>query len=267
MFSMLLATIVHGWRLPGHDGQPGTPLDVETFVANLLLLDASLNGALWAIQVEVLMAPVIVALYFVERSRGPLMLLAIAVVTSALSFSGGWAFWRPLSHNMFVFVLGMLVPTLGYRLVQGLSPIAARWVLLAVVPALFLTGPIFGFFSRPAALFEGYLAFVLVSLATYRLDVAGFRFLDHRPVRLLGLSSGSYYVLHMSLLVWIVPLVAIGVPAAWSLQVPALVGPATIATAMACLAVPALVSYYAVEAPGIALGRVVLSGRRRRAAH
>src|SRR5437764_1395510 len=58
-----------------------------------------------------------VALYFVERSRGPLMLLAIAVVTSALSFSGGWAFWRPLSHNMFVLVLGMLVPTLGYRLV------------------------------------------------------------------------------------------------------------------------------------------------------
>ena len=68
----------------------------------------------------------------------------------------------------------------------------------------------------------------------------------------------------MSLLVWIVPLVAIGVPAGWSLQVPALVGPATIATAMACLAVPALVSYYAIEAPGIALGRVVLSDRRRR---
>ncbi len=266
MFSMLLAAIVYGWRLPGHDGQPGMPLDVGTFVANLLLLDASLNGTLWAIQVEVLMAPVIVALYFVERSRGPLMLLAIAAVTSALSFSGGWAFWRPLSHNMFVFVLGMLVPTLGYRLVQGLSPIAARWVLLAVVLALFLTGPIFGFFSRFAALFEGYLAFVLVSLATYRLDVAGFRFLDRRPVRLLGLSSGSYYVLHMSLLAWIVPLVAIGVPAGWSLQVPALVGPATIATAMACLAVPALVSYYAIEAPGIALGRVVLSDRRRRAA-
>lgn len=267
MFSMLLAAIVYGWRLPGHDGQPGPALEVGTFVANLLLLDASLNGTLWAIQVEILMAPVIVALYFVERSRGPLMLLANAVVTSALSFSAGWAFWRPLSHNMFVFVLGMLVPTLGCRLVQGLSPIAARRVLLAVVLALFLTGPIFGFFSRFAALFEGYLAFVLVSLAAYRLDVAGLRFLDRRPVRLLGLSSGSYYVLHMSLLVWIVPLVAVGVPAALSLQVPAIVGPAIIATAMACLAVPALVSYYAIEAPGIALGRVILVGWRRRVSH
>lgn len=150
---------------------------------------------------------------------------------------------------------------------QGLSPIAARRVLLAVVLALFLTGPIFGFFSRFAALFEGYLAFVLVSLAAYRLDVAGLRFLDRRPVRLLGLSSGSYYVLHMSLLVWIVPLVAVGVPAALSLQVPAIMGPAIIATAMACLAVPALVSYYAIEAPGIALGRVILVGWRRRVSH
>ena len=263
MLSMLLSAVAHGWQIPATATQPAGALDAWTITANLLLLDVSMNSVLWAIQLEVLMAPVIVALYFLERWRGPWVLVAIAFVTSVLSFDKGWALWPPLSHNFFAFVLGMLVPTLGCRLVRALSLPGVHGLLLGVVLCLFLTGAVLGLFSRFSAFFEGYLAFLLVSIVAYRMEARGLRILDIKPVRLLGLSSGSYYVLHMTLLMWIVPMIAMAIPAAWSLQAPALVGPVVIAVAAAVLSVPSLASYYAVEAPGIALGRRVIAGWRQ----
>ena len=46
-------------------------------VANMVLLKASINSTLWALQVEVLMAPIILLLFFVERAWGTRTLLAI----------------------------------------------------------------------------------------------------------------------------------------------------------------------------------------------
>jgi len=191
----------------------------------------------------------------------------VAVATSVFSFAGGWTPWRPLSHNLFAFVLGMLVPTLGCKLLQALSSLAAHRLLFGVVFCLFLTGPALGFFSHFSALFEGYLAFLLVSMVAYRTELQSLRVLDIKPTRLLGLASGSYYVLHMSLLVWIVPIVATAAPAAWSLRAPALVGPAVIVVVAAALAVPSLLSYFAVEAPGISVGRRIGASWKLRAAH
>ena len=267
MFSMLVAALAHDWQIPATGNQPVAPVSLSTFIANLLLLDVSLNTTLWAIQVELLMAPVIVALYFLERWQGAWALAAIAVATSVFSFAGGWTPWRPLSHNLFAFVLGMLVPTLGCKLLQALSSLAAHRLLFGVVFCLFLTGPALGFFSHFSALFEGYLAFLLVSMVAYRTELQSLRVLDIKPIRLLGLSSGSYYVLHMSLLVWIVPIVAMAAPSALSLRVPALVGPAVIVVVAAALAVPSLLSYFAVEGPGISVGRRIGASWKLRAAH
>ncbi|TMJ28422.1 MAG: hypothetical protein E6G96_11685, partial [Alphaproteobacteria bacterium] len=144
MFSMLVAALAHDWQIPATGNQPVAPVSLSTFIANLLLLDVSLNTTLWAIQVELLMAPVIVALYFLERWQGAWALAAIAVATSVFSFAGGWTPWRPLSHNLFAFVLGMLVPTLGCKLLQALSSLAAHRLLFGVVFCLFLTGPALG---------------------------------------------------------------------------------------------------------------------------
>lgn len=256
MVSILLAAIVHD--------RQATPLSLPTFIANLLLLDASLNGTLWAIQVELLMAPMIVALYFVECQYGARALIAVAIVTSALSFEGGWTPWQPLSHNFFVFILGMLVPTLGRTFVQGLSQSAVNRLLLTTVLFLFLTGPLVGFFSRFSAVIEGYLAFLLVSIVAYRTDLQALRVFDVKPIRLLGLSSGSYYVLHMPLFALIVPVVALAVPPILSLRAPALLGPAIIIILGVFLAVPSLLGYVVVEAPGIALGRLITAGFRLR---
>lgn len=261
-FSMLLAALAHGWQVPAELGREATAVTVATLFANMALLDVSLNTTLWAIQLEVVMAPFIVALYFLERRHGPRVLIAIAVVTSLLSF-GNWTPWRPLSHNFFAFVLGMLVPTFGRALVKGLSGRSANRLLIGIAVALFLPSALFGLFSRYSGFLEGYLAFVLVSLIAYRLDLSGARWLDGRGVRLLGVSSGSYYVLHMSILIWIVPIIGFAVPADMSQQFPAFTGALVIGAAAAALAVPALLSHYVVEAPGIALGRRVIAAARR----
>ena len=266
MFAILIAALAHGWMIPSQPGHPAMPLDLSDFVANLLLLDVSLNGTLWAIQVEVVMAPFIVLLYFIETWQGPRALVAIAVITSFLSFSSRWTPWAPLSHNFFAFVLGMLIPTLGKTYVQQLSRFSTSRLLAGAVISLFLAGPLFGFFSRYSAFVEAYAATILVSILAYRIDLQGFWLLDTRPFRLLGVSSGSYYVLHMSLLVWIVPLVAMVTPAALNVEVPALTGPVVIAIVLGVLSAAAILSYLVVEAPGIALGRRIMSSRRLRLA-
>ena len=250
IFAMFIAAIAHQWQLPG-----GLPLTPSIFVANLLLLDVSLNNTLWAIQLEVVMAPLIVLLYFLERRQGPWVLVPIAVISSVLAFSGKWALWQPLSEYFFAFVLGMLMPTLGRKWVMQLSQRAVNGWLAVALLGLFLPWWLFGFYSKFSAIIEGYAAAVLVSFIAYRLDIASGRFLDWQPVRKLGLSSGSFYVLHMSVLPAIVPLVADAIPLSLCAELPALTGPLVIMVSLALYAPIALLSYYTVEAPGIALGR------------
>ena len=96
-------------------------MPVRELFKNALLIDLTLNLSWWALQVELLMAPVIVALYFLERRYGPRPLVLIGLVASALAFKPSWAGWPPLSTNLFAFVFGMLVPTIGRRAVAGVS--------------------------------------------------------------------------------------------------------------------------------------------------
>ena len=160
-----------------------SPLAARHVVANLFLIDVSMNGVLWALQVEMLMAPAILILYFLERSRGPYALLGIALVTTALAYKPGWALWPPLSTNVFPFVLGMVVPTLGRRFARTSTKRAVTCWAPGAVVALMLPGVCFGLYTRHAAVVEAYGAAVLVSLAAYRHDVAVFKCLDARPLR------------------------------------------------------------------------------------
>ena len=156
----------------------------------------------------------------------------------------------------------MLIPTLGRQWVAGLSRRAANCALIGSVVVLFAAGPIFGFYSRFAALFETYAALVLLSVVAFRVDVGGVSFLDRRAFRLLGVSSGSYYVLHMPLLPFLVLAAANVVPPAWSAEAPVLVGVAVILVSLAALAPVCMLSYWLIEANGIAVGRRVLQSRR-----
>jgi hypothetical protein len=144
------------------------------------------------------MAPIMLLPYWLECRYGPHALVGVALVTTPLAFVPLWAIWPPLSINVFAFVLGMSVPTVGRRFAAACSQRAAiLWAALAIA-VLLSTRPCLGLFSRISVVVEAYSAWVLVSLTAYRVDLSLLRLLDVRPLRLLGLSSGSYYVLHVA---------------------------------------------------------------------
>jgi len=264
----LAAAVVGGWQIAAATEQPAVPLTVSMLVANMLLLDASLNSTLWALQLEVLMAPAIVLLYFLERSYGTRILIAAVAITTFLSFAKTWAFWPPLSYHFFGFLVGMLIPTLGAQLVAKLSRATAQGVLVVSALTLVLAGQIVGFYSQFSVLVETYAAATLISLVTYRFDLRGVGFLDAWPLRRLGLSSGSYYVLHMPLLPFALVIAALVVPISWSATMPLVVGILVILTSLVVFAPLMMVSFRLIEGPGIALGREVIrwacnSGKRQ----
>jgi peptidoglycan/LPS O-acetylase OafA/YrhL len=226
-------------------------------LANLLLLDASMNSGLWALQLEVCMVPIILILYFLERRNSPWVLLWIALLCTPGVYVGSSFLWAPLAVNCFAFVLGMLVPTLGRRFATRLTPRASRFWLLGCLLVLALVGPCVGRYSRWATLVEGYAGAVFVSLAAYRTDLSLLRWLDARSLRLLGRSSGSYYVLHMHFPPLGTILLAAVIPF-WSTSIPLLVGLLGISLWLLAMVPVALLTYALIEAPGIALGRKVI---------
>jgi peptidoglycan/LPS O-acetylase OafA/YrhL len=258
MVGVLVAALVAGWQVPATPTQPATPLTWPLLIQNMLLLDVSLNDTLWALQLEVLMAPVIVLFYFLERSYGTRVLVAALIATTILSYTKRWTFWPPLSHNFFAFLVGMLIPTLGAHWAAKLSRPMAQGVLIICALALILAGQIVGFFSPTSALIETYAAAMLISLVTYRNDLRGVGFLDAWPFRRLGLSSGSYYVLHMPLLPFALVVAAVVIPVSWSVDMPLLVGLLVIVTSLIVFAPLMLLSFRLIEGPGMALGRKII---------
>jgi peptidoglycan/LPS O-acetylase OafA/YrhL len=251
----LVAAWAVGWQVGVTASEPGSPLSLSTLIANMLLLDASLNSTLWALRLEVLMVPVILVCYFLERSYGTGALIAAVVVTTVLSFSKAWAFWPPLSHFLFALLVGMLVPTVGAALAAKLPRAAAQNAMIASACTLVAIGQILGFYSQFSAVAETYAAAALICLVTYRNDLKGVAFLDSKMLRQAGLCSGSYYVLHMPLLPFLVAAAAFVVPPSWSATMPLGVGILVVAACLVALVPLMLASYHLIEAPGIALGQ------------
>lgn len=261
---VIVGTLFLLWAADGQRMPSGLDLSrppgVGEILANMALLSASINPTLWAIQVEALMVPVILLLFFAERRWGTRVLVAAAVTTSLLSFNGDWALWKPLSNNLFAFVLGMLVPTLVKDWMLGLSRRAAQRALVLSVVVLFAAGPVFGFYSHNAAFLEAHAATVLVALAAWRFDLRGLGFLLHPVVRQIGLASGSYYVLHIPLLWLCLAAVAPHVPRDLALAAPLAVGVVLLPLMAVAIVPAAMLSFRLVEAPGMALGRRMLKG-------
>ena len=115
-----------------------------------------------------------------------------------------------------------------------------------------------GIFNRYGTVIEGCAAVVLVSMVAYRLDVSMLKVLDAKPLRLLGVSSGSYYVLHMATIPAAIAIAGAIIPPAWSADYPALVGFLVIPIWLVAIAPLALVCFHGIEAPGVALGRRVI---------
>jgi peptidoglycan/LPS O-acetylase OafA/YrhL len=223
--------------------------------ANLLLLDVSMNTHLWALQVELLMVPVILALYFLERRAGASALIAVAIVASAFSFAARWALWPPLSHNLFAFVVGMTIPSFGRSFALSLTRKSATVWLLGSMVVLLAVGPWLGIYSQFTSLIETYVSAAALSLVAYRPDLPLLRSLDFSGLRRLGSASGSYYVLHMATIPSAILLANAVIPSAWSIGAPAAVGIGVVAVWLVGIAPLMIAAYKIIESPGIALGR------------
>lgn len=228
------------------------------WMKNLLLLDVSVNGTLWALQVEMLMVPVILGLFFLERSFGPKPLCAIVLVATGLAFVPGWALWPPLSANLFSFVLGMMIPTFGCRMANRFSCRTSNAITLSALTMFLLPGPLLGTFSIFSAILEAYSAYVIISFVSYRSDLALSRLLNLRVLQWLGLSTGSYYVLHMATIVPMMLFANAIIPEAWVASMPRMSGVAVLISWLLLLIPLCRVSYHLVEAQGIAAGKWVI---------
>lgn len=220
--------------------------DLGTLLAHMSLLDVRANAVLWALQVEALAAPVILALHFVERRWGWGCLATFAAIATALSFVPEWAVWPPLSRNLFAIALGMLLPSAGRGLSARMSDRAAYATATVAVLALVLSGPLLGFYVQWSGVIEAYAAAALIALCTYRKHLPGASQLDRPGIQHLGRVSGSYYVLHMIVWAWVGAVAASALPIPHWARAPI--------TLLLMLPVAHL-SYSCVEAPGIALGR------------
>jgi len=251
IFGVLVTALAMG-GLVGHERRAFT---LPLLFTNGLLLDVTVNVNYWALQVEMLLIPVILALYFVECRLGPTVVLALGVTTALLSFSSNWAIWPPLSHNLFAFVLGTVLPTFGRALVTKLSRRSATFWTLGAITVLLLTRPTFGLYSRFSAFCEAWAALVLVSMAAFRQDVSLLTILDVKLLRRAGQAAGSYYVLHTATFGLTLALAHVLIPPLWSLQVPSLVGVLVVSLWLAALIPLSVLTYHLIEVPGIELGR------------
>lgn len=219
------------------------------WLAAALLIDVAFNDTLWALQVELLAAPVILALFLMERRFGIRWLILATTAFTMLAFVPGWTISRPLSNTLFAFPLGMLVPTLGRRIVYAMNPAAATVSTLAATIVLLFCGPALGTYSIFSKVIEAYAAAWLVSVIVYRTELAAFRWLDVKPLAWIGQAAGSYYVMHMATIPLFLPFAAMVLPQrAWA-------GPAAIVLWLALLVPLARAGFVLVERPGMNLGR------------
>jgi peptidoglycan/LPS O-acetylase OafA/YrhL len=239
------------------------PWDWAQIVANMSLLQTSINPVAWSLTVELMSVPFILALYFATRRWGPLPLAVAVVATAALSFAPRWIGYPPLGSWLYALLAGMLAAETGPWLVTGIS---RRWAAAWFSGAIgwwFLSRPLFGLWSNWASLAETGATTVLIALLVAGPELAAFRAFELRPILWLGELSYSVYLYHAMLWSWFAPSVTLPVfvrAGGWGPLAAVVV--AWLVTVAAAVPVGWL-SYEVVERAGIGAGRLLT--RRLRA--
>lgn len=251
-YALLFSLVPAGLAL-----NPGeiTPLRVGL---NMLLLDRSLNGVMWSLQLEMLAVPLILLGALLSRSWGAAPLVALTAVLIALSFTGRWTqgFGNVGLDPLFCFTLGMLLRH-GRDVFERVPPgqlalLGALGLMLFFLPRALL-GRSTGDF-RWINLLEAAGAAVLIATVAYRVHAPPLRLLDRPWMRFYGRISYSFYLLHPLTLtvIWAMPAtmeaaLRAGVPA------PLLILALALASVLAVTPLAWLCWRY-VELPGVAAG-------------
>ncbi|WP_322516627.1 acyltransferase [Rhodopseudomonas palustris] len=241
----------------------GTAVPLSIVLKNMALIDTSLNGVMWSLQLEMLAIPLIYAMYLLLFRGAPLpttMAAVIAITLVVLSFD-------PSVHKMlgdpplqfyYAFTFGCFCAVASGRLASRLSPRQANLALTLFIILFFTARPLIGHASTWRFLVNSLCAWMLIYLVAYGPRASLLDVLDHPAAHWLGKLSFSYYLFHFltitpiwnhpAFLAWTID--GLGLP---RLLVALLV---FVVSTMAALAL-AYVCYRFVELPGIRLGRAV----------
>ncbi|MGO3934626.1 acyltransferase family protein [Rhodopseudomonas pseudopalustris] len=241
----------------------GATIPLSTVLKNMALIDTSLNGVMWSLQLEMLAIPLIYTMYclLIRRTAlGITLSIAISLTLVVVSFD-------PAIHKIlgdpplqfyYAFTFGCFCAVASGRLASRLSPTQVN-VALAVFLILFFTArPLLGPASTWRFLVNSMCAWMLIHLVAYGPRASLLNLLDHPIAHWLGKLSFSYYLFHFltitpvwnhpEFLIWMIQ--DVGLP---RLVVALLLFVVSTAVALAL----ANICHNFVELPGIRLGQRV----------
>jgi peptidoglycan/LPS O-acetylase OafA/YrhL len=171
------------------------PLNI---LANMLMLRANIDVAMWSMKAELAATPLIILCAWLCRQYGARPVSAVAFLLFGLSFVGQYSHAIGDDTNLapiYAFPVGVLLHFRGRALCEKLGPAAVTLGALASV-ALFCGCSFFKPVGTFTLLVQCATAAVLVALVAYRGEAALFRVLDSPIVTFYGKISYSFYLLH-----------------------------------------------------------------------
>jgi peptidoglycan/LPS O-acetylase OafA/YrhL len=271
VLGIVIAIVLRSAPIDGATGWFQSFLVIRTAPAdialNFVMISTSINGALWSIQVELVMVALLpAALVLVERLsiwQNFGVAVGLCIVSGAFLLPASFAHpqLRPMGTYLYCFYLGLLIPraltapTLGAFLRSG-AAVLAGLIAVAVCQVLAMRGVL-----------QWQVKFILDALVS--LQIVAFvvgashvgRILRHRLLVGLGDCSYSFYAYGQLVLAACAFALFRLSPAPWWTAWPAAFTVCTVALALAINIPLACASYRWIELPGIAFGRR-LSQRR-----
>jgi peptidoglycan/LPS O-acetylase OafA/YrhL len=170
-----------------------------SLLRNALLLDFSIDGVMWSLQLEMIAIPLIFLAYIGWRQWGVIAPALLFAVLAGLSFWGPWnrAIGAPnLFGEIHAFVCGMAAFLVGPRLIKLCSP-RMVFVAFAAAAGLFLGSRIIiSPTSQWSPIAEAEFGTIIVATLAFGQLGAPASTFDHRLIRFFGRISYSFYLLH-----------------------------------------------------------------------
>jgi peptidoglycan/LPS O-acetylase OafA/YrhL len=190
LYPVVIATVLlfvgGGWIFSGQT------TSFDTVLRNASLLDVSVNGALWTVQVEVFGSALVLCAFLLERLTSLWAVVGLTGLLFPFSFLGqSSVLGRPLFGLLYPFLCGYIVaahPQISIRLAPK-----GNTLLVFALAVFYLAGTI-GFVLKQWLLLLTTISATLIIavLAAQRYRGA----LQWGPVRFLGTVSYSFYALH-----------------------------------------------------------------------
>jgi peptidoglycan/LPS O-acetylase OafA/YrhL len=229
---------------------------------NALLINTSIDGVTWSLQLELIAMPAIVLAYFGWRQWGVTVPVVFFFCLAALSFWGPWnrVIGAPnLFGTIHAFMPGVAAFFLAPKLVKGCSARIATLTLAGTITGFLASRPVLGAGSHWAVLAEAIFGAIAVAILAFGQPGGCGRIFDFSLIRFFGRISYSFYLLHpLTLMVmWKMPHVLANAIRA---GVPVLVVAILLFVCSTAAVTPlAFAMYRWVERPGVTAGRELVA--------